>query len=170
MPKKRNPIIAAHYVGIGKVIVAWARLEAHLITALEAVLKLRKADALVVFWHMAHKERAARLSSLFYLDHGDKNDPIRKEFETLTKRMEVAYAIRNMVAHGVWFKGSIPKSIKPFVLQARGTDVKFTGKGLNPEEFLPERLVKEAQKVDRLAADFREFFRAHYKTKFVYKG
>jgi len=170
MPKKRNPIFAAHFTGIGRIIVAWARLELHVIRALEAILKIQRADALVVFWHMAHKERAARLSSLFYLDHDDKNDPIRREFETIIKRMETAHLVRNMIAHGVWFKGSGPKSIKPFVLQARGSDVKFTGKGLTPEEFIPERLTKEAEKIDRLAADFREFFRVHYKARFVSKG
>lgn len=168
--QKDNPILPAHYAGIGEVIVSWARLESHVITALEFVLKIHKSDALVVFWHMAHKERIARLSSLFYMDHADKNDPIRKEFDTIMKRVEAAYYIRNLAGHSTWFKGSTPRSIKPFVVSAKGTDVKWTGRGLPPEEFTPERFTKEAQKIDRLAADFREFFIAQYKAKFVYKA
>ena len=169
MRRRANPIRAAHYAGMGKIIVAWARLEAHVITALGSMLKIRRADALIVFWHMSHKERIARLGSLFSMDHSDKNDPIRKEFDTLIRRIEAGYGVRNTVAHGVWSKGQAAKSIKPFEIQARGSEVKFTGKGLAPDEFTPQRFENEAKKIDRLGADFRQFFRTHYNTDFVRK-
>jgi hypothetical protein len=148
MRKPANPIRVSHYAGMGKIIVAWARVEAHVITALESMLKIRRADALVIFWHMPHKERVARFGSLLSMDHNDKNGPIRKEFDTLVRRIEAAYAVRNTVAHGL---------------------VKFTGKGLAPDEFTPQRFESEAKKIDRLGADFREFFKTNYKAKFVYK-
>ncbi len=140
-----------------------------MIRALESVLEIDRTDALVLFWHTPHRERIGRLQSLISLDHDDKQSALRVEFDTLLKRVDAAYEIRNTVGHGVWFKGSAPNTIKSFQMRARSADVKFTGRGLPPIEFTPERLVAESRKIDRLAADFREFFKTNFGARFVYK-
>lgn len=166
-----EPILTAkHYEAIGEVIVTWARLESHMIRVLQALLKAHFADAVAVFWHMQYRERKNRLVNLVYLNHEDKNDPIRKEFDTLMKRMDSAYDARNVAAHSVWFKGRAPDAIKPLIIQAKGADLRWTGRGLPPTEYTAVRLHKEAEKISRLAEDFKDFFSTHFNARFVHKN
>lgn len=164
MPKKI--ITARHYKGIGEVMVTWARLEAYMIEALASLMQTNLPNALVVFWHMSFKERKARLSSLVYLDHHDENSKIRKDFDTLYRRLEAAESVRNAVAHGLWFKGKTPQSIAPLIIRAKGGPVKITGPSLPADNYTAERLHQEAQKIDRLTEDFKQFFSAHFGTVF----
>jgi hypothetical protein len=160
----------AHYEAIGRVVVTWARLESHMIRALEAVLQIHFADAAAVFWHMPYQERRARLINLVYLEHTDKNNLVRREFDELIKRMDRAVDVRNIAAHCVWFRGKEAGALKPFVIRVKGADFKYTGRGIEEIEFTAERLRKEAEKIARLAEDFKDFFAAKFKARFVHKG
>jgi len=153
-------ITAAHKQGIGEVVATWALLETQIIKILQNVLDTEISKAAIIFWHMSHKERMIRLQALVYNSVPNANDPIRREFDTLYKRIDTAYQMRNAVAHSLWTKGKEAAAISPFIFQAKG-DIKFTGRGIPEVEFTPERLNKEAQKIDRLFLDIRDFFSQH---------
>jgi hypothetical protein len=69
----KSPLSATHYIAIGKVIVQWAKLEGKMILALQHLLKIKKADAMVTFWHSGYYDKRDRLNGLFQLDEpGDK--------------------------------------------------------------------------------------------------
>jgi hypothetical protein len=108
-----------HKTAIGELVVIWAQLELHVIKGLSRQLNAGIARTAIVFWHMSHKERMTRLATLFYLDHPDKNSVIRKEFDTLLRRIALAYDIRNMLVHSIWEEGTIAKSIKPFFVSGQ---------------------------------------------------
>jgi hypothetical protein len=167
---KEIAITDDHYKAIGEVVVTWARLENHTVRALQALLQTDFNSALAVFWHMQYRERRNRLANLVYLRYTDKNNRVRQEFDTLIKRMDVAYGIRNEMAHSVWFRGKELKSIKPFIVQAKGTDLQYTGRSLRSVEYTAERIHKEAEKISRLAEDFKDFFSKHLKARFVHKA
>ncbi len=169
---KEIAITDDHYKAIGEVVVTWARLENHTVRALQALLTIDFNSALAVFWHMQYKERRNRLVNLVYLRYKDKNNRVRKEFDTLIKRMDFAYGIRNEMAHCVWFRGKEHNSIKPFIVQAKGADLQYTGRSrsLRSVEYTAERIHKEAEKISRLAEDFKDFFSRHLKARFVHKA
>lgn len=118
---------------------------------------------------MSFKERKARLMNLVYLEHGDPNKNPRKEFDTIIKRLETAEEIRNICAHCVWFKGTTPLSIMPLRVKVGGAPIKVTGSGLPEEYFTPQRFHNEAQKIDRLSEDFKDFFASNYGATFPHK-
>jgi len=155
-----------HYEGIGQVVVEWARLETAMIRVFGKLLNGNAAEAIVIFWHMAYRDRRDRLINLVLLNHEDPNTALRKEFDTLMTRMEAAYQIRNTAAHSVWTKGKGPDTISPTVIKAKGAPLKISGHNIDKEDFSARRFQKEAEKIERLGKDFREFFSANFGVEF----
>ena len=80
-------------------------------------------EALIVYWQMGHRERVDVLRGLVCAKYADKNDPLRKAFDVLTKRLELAYSVRNTAAHSIWSPGFLPDVISPFDFDAKGLKV-----------------------------------------------
>lgn len=116
---------------------------------------------------MGHRERVSVLRGLVCAKYPDKNDPLRKEFDVLTTRLELGYSVRNTAAHSIWFPGLPPDEISPFDFDARG--LKVSRKGRNRKSFKPAHFHKEALMIDRLAEDFKHFFSAHFRVSFIHK-
>ena len=157
-----------HYQGIGKVIVVWARVEAHIVKALRALTRMSFKEALVVYWQMGHRERVTVLRGLVYAKHPDKNDKLRKDFDVLAARLEAAYSFRNTAAHSIWFPGLKPDEISPFDFDAKGSNLKLTGRESKRISLSSEKFHKEAQVVDRLAEDLKHFFSSHFGVRFIH--
>jgi hypothetical protein len=45
----------------------------------------------------------------------------------------------------------------------------LTGRGLPKEQLTPQRFRQEAEKIDRLAEDFKHFFSAHFGATFTHE-
>jgi hypothetical protein len=78
-----------------------------------------------LFWHTDYQHRRDRLINLILLWHEKKYLGIKPELETLIKRMNFAYDVRNMAAHCTWQKGKRPTSIKPLIIKFRGAQPKI---------------------------------------------
>ena len=160
-------LLPEHYQGIGEVVVVWARLEAHVVRVLRSLTRMTFKEALIVYWQMGHRERVAVLRGLVCAKYTDKNDPLRKAFDVLTKRLELAYSVRNTAAHSIWFPGFPPDEISPFDFDAKG--LKVSRKDPNRKSFKSAHFHKEALVIDRLAEDFKHFFSAHFRVSFIHK-
>jgi hypothetical protein len=165
MPMNLSP---EHYQGIGEVVVVWAKLEAHVVRVLRSLTRMTFKEALVVYWQMGHRERVAVLRGLVCAKYVDKNDPLRKAFDVLTKRLEMAYSVRNTAAHSIWFPGFPPDEISPFDFDAKSLKVSLK-KDPNRKSFKSAHFHKEALVIDRLAEDFKHFFSAHFRVSFIHK-
>ena len=93
MPMNLSP---GHYQGIGVVVVVWAKLEAHVVRVLRSLTRMSFKEALVVYWQMGHRERVTVLRGLVCAKYPDRNDPLRKEFDVLTTRLELGYSVRTL--------------------------------------------------------------------------
>jgi len=164
MPKNLSP---EHYQGIGEIIVVWAKLEAHVVRALRSLTRMTFKEALVVYWQMGHRERVNVLRGLVYSKYPDKNDPLSKGFDVLVTRLDLAYAMRNIAAHSIWFIGLLPGEISPFDFDAKS--LKVSGRGAKRKSFKPMHFHKEALTIDRLAEDFKHFFSLHFRVSFIHK-
>lgn len=164
MPMNLSP---EHYQGIGEVVVVWAKLEAHVVRVLRSLTRMTFKEVLVVYWQMGHRERVAILRGLVCAKYVDKNEPRRKAFDVLTKRLELAYSVRNNAAHSIWFPGLLPDEISPFDFDTKGLNV--SGRGPNRESFKSTHFHKEALMIDRLAEDFKHYFSAHFRVSFIHK-
>ena len=158
--RPRAELSQEHYEAIGRVAVQWARVELSTITALEALLQTDKANAIVTFWHMGYNDRRDRLVSLVDLTEPDAG--VAREFSTLITRLDTAYQIRNTMAHSTWVQGDTPGTITPLVIRAKGGPVKIGGHNLKEEQYTAKRIKGEAEKIQRLLEDFREFFRTRF--------
>ena len=88
-----------------------------------------------------------------------------KKFVSILNRLDEAYEFRNLVAHSIWKKGKA-RTIIPIVIKAKGGTIKISASNLKEETISASRLVDEAEKIDRLQADFGEFFRSNFGFKF----
>jgi hypothetical protein len=100
--KSARLITPEHLQGIGEIIVVWARLEAHMLRALRALLKIKWSNALSLFWHTDYQHRRDRIINLVYIRYRQKDAAPRREFDTIVKRLDAAHKIRNIVAHTIW--------------------------------------------------------------------
>ncbi len=158
-----------HYRSIGEIVVVWAKLEAHLFQALRKMTRLTMQEALLVYWQMGYRERATVLQGLVYAKYPDKNHKQHQCFDTLVRRLETAYVMRNVAAHSIWFAGLTADEMSPFDFDARGAKPKVSGRGPKRLSYSAEALHKEALKTDRLAEDFKDFFASHFAVKFIHK-
>lgn len=166
MTNSPPPVLSTkHYTGIGRVIVRWARLESRMIEAIRALLRIPSSDAVIAFWHMNYFDKRDRISALTLLREPDGKQ--KKHLESLTSRMDDAYDLRNLVAHSIWSKGKRRSTISPFVVKARGGQIKIGGHNLKVDDFSAQRLMSEADKIERLEEDFRQFFVTHYGANFT---
>jgi hypothetical protein len=157
-----------HYEGIGKVIVAWARLEAHMLQSIRAILGLSATQVFVIFWQMGYRDRSQKLRMIAKtkLSSIDK-----KEFEALLKEMDKAYGIRNIVAHFVWHSGSIANAITPLDIKIGNGKIRTTKdrhKTPRERDFTSVRFQEEAAKISDLADRFKTFSIHHFGAEFLH--
>jgi hypothetical protein len=164
---KPAKLTAKHYKGIGEVVYEWAKLEYMTVRALATLLDTGLVNSVAVFWHMSFKERKARLTNLICVVQEDENSAIRKDFDTLGKRLDTAESIRNTVAHSVWKTNGKKGVIIPIVISVKGGPMKITGRNIKDDEFTSERLKGEAAKIRRLFEDFKHFFKTYYPDTFL---
>jgi hypothetical protein len=151
-----------HKINISDLIMTWAKIEVQIIRGIQKALGINTEQAVITFWHMSHKERMTRLTTLLIHWKKDKNDKIRTEYTTLQKRIDTAYQVRNVFAHSLWGAGKKENSIRPLVVQAKGSDLKWTSDtdgGIPPEDYTAEDIKDETNKSDRLLADIILFFK-----------
>ncbi|MEQ1523265.1 MAG: hypothetical protein ABL936_18520, partial [Aestuariivirga sp.] len=132
---KAVKLTVKHYKGIGQVVAEWAKIEYLMVRALETLLETTPSKAAAIFWHMPFKERKARIVNLIYLAQEDENDPFRRDFEALSRRLDVAESIRNIVAHSVWRSGAKKGVLMPLIILAKGGLLKISGFNLKEHEF-----------------------------------
>lgn len=154
-------ITEQHKIHIADLVITWAKVEFQIIEALKKGLSIKTEQSLIIFWHMSHKERMTRLSTLLFLWKKDKNDKIRTEYTTLQKRLDTAYQVRNVFAHSLWTAGKKEHSIRPLIVQAKGSDLKWSSDsgGIPPEDYTADDVKDEMDKIDRLLADTILFFK-----------
>jgi hypothetical protein len=155
----RPTLTTKHYAAIGHVVVQWAKLENRLISILQCLLDISKADALVTFWHAGYYEKRDRLHALFLLDEPDER--LKKRFESLIGRMDTAFEFRNTIAHSVWQKKRY-RTIQPFQMNVRHGKIKFTGNGIKPISLSANDILGEAETIKRLFEDVCQFFLSNY--------
>jgi hypothetical protein len=161
---EKNVVTAKHHLGIGQIIVQWARLERSMIPATQSLLGTSVADTVLMLWHMDYNNKRDRIANL--IDVREPDEQFKKEFKTLFDRLDSAAQLRNHIAHSVWKKGESRNTITSVTIRARGA-IKISGKDFRQEHFTPSRLSGEAQKLERLVEDFRQFFRTHFSAAFT---
>ena len=167
-------VSADHYRGIGEVAATWARLEAHMFRALQALTGLSRLAAMALFWDMQFRQRLSRMQVLAAIRWGSEADLRRVELEQLVNRMETSCFIRNIVVHSFWRRGRTPNSIRPFYINARGTGMPHNTNRkhfptLQDRDFTPERLHTEALTIYQLAEDLKLFVSRHLGVKFLHE-
>ncbi len=148
----------AHLTGFGAITLHWAVLETFMMYAIASLMKTDEGTALVAFWHTGYIAKRDVITS--FVDIKGLGEPLKQEFDSIITRMNAAYGIRNIIAHSVWGRGKQPNSITPRIMKARGK-VKFSGVNLEEEDYTPDRLMEEGEKIRRLTRDFIMFARAH---------
>jgi len=137
-----------------------------MLRALAALLDKRIADIVALFWHTDFNHRRDRLLNLLILNE-KKYEEVKTELDTLIKRLNLAYEMRNIAAHCTWRKGRKPDSISPVIIKFKGSYPKMAEQGLPVREYTAEILISEAKKIQRLSADFCAFFMANFGAEFA---
>ena len=132
-----------------------------MIPALQAVTKMDRAATILVFWHVMHIERMARLRALMWL-----NAHLEQEFTALWDRLEAARLLRNTVLHAHWKAGGAPSVIRSSEIKASGKTVEMSPEDFPDKDFTLNDLRQEGRKFVRLDNDFRKFFRQNFGAKF----
>ena len=162
---KETALSAEHYQGIGEIVVAWARIETHLVRILRSLTRVSFKEALIVYWQMQYRERLTVLERLVFQIHPDPDNKVRQEFQTLIKRLNTAYGIRNLAGHSVWLSGKAPDSITPLAIGLTGEITPLKQR----KDFTAAKLHAEALVIARLGEDIKQHFSANFRVRFIHK-
>jgi len=153
-PHEVPHITEAHFAAFGRIVHAFARVEALYEAAILAILDLKPYQAAMALSQSGYEQKRQLLIAL--IETSGLSDDEIKQFKKRIKSIGDKSTLRNNVAHSVWTGGRRTNAIKPFVIKTKSR-LLLLGHDERERDWTSEELHNEADELLRRASTFKAF-------------